>query len=73
MQGQAYSDTVKGIDVNNGSVKIAGIAKIIASSSGSYGNGINTQQSTVKLGSANIKVGSESTTSSDNSLGLYSY
>lgn len=71
LQGQSSSGIVKGIAVTGGSVDIAGVANIIIGS-GSYGNGIDTKQSTVKLGAANIKVSSEST-GGGNSLGIYSF
>ena len=65
--------TAKGMGVNKGSVQINGVANINANSSNGYGNGIDTSQSTVKMGSAYIKVSSDSTTSNSNSLGIYSY
>ena len=65
--------TAKGMGVNKSSVQINGVVNINANSSNGYGNGIDTSQSTVKMGSAYIKVNSDSTASTDNSLGIYSY
>lgn len=65
---------VKGIDVKSGAaVTVGGLAAIDISCADGYGNGINTSQATVKMGSAYIKVNSDSATSSANSLGIYSY
>ncbi len=65
---------VKGIDVKSGAaVTVGGLAAIDISCTDGYGNGINTSQATVKMGSAYIKVNSDSAASSANSLGIYSY
>lgn len=70
----SYSGVVKGINVENkGTVQIDGAVSITGNSTGSYVNGINTSQATVKMGSAYIKVNSDSAASSANSLGIYSY
>ena len=72
LQAESAS-TVKGMYVNNSQVQIEGAVSITGNSSGAYGNGIDTQQSTVKMGSAYIKVNSDSAASDVNSLGIYSY
>ena len=71
---KATNGTAKGINVENkGTVQIDGAVSITGNSTDSYGNGINTSQATVKMGSAYIKVNSDSAASSANSLGIYSY
>lgn len=70
----SYTGVVKGINVENkGTVQIDGAVSITGNSTDSYGNGINTSQATVKMGSAYIKVNSDSAASDANSLGIYSY
>ena len=71
---KATNGTAKGINVENkGTVQIDGAVSITGNSTDSYGNGINTSQATVKMGSAYIKVNSDSAASDANSLGIYSY
>lgn len=67
-----YVET-KGMGVDNGKVTIGGSALLDVSSYSGVVNGIDTKQSTVKMGSAYIKVNSDSAASSANSLGIYSY
>lgn len=67
-----YVET-KGMGVDNGKVTIGGSALLDVSSYSGVVNGIDTKQSTVKMGSAYIKVNSDSAASDVNSLGIYSY